>query len=330
MRQKTSGLAPILNPKPNGGDVPGVVQEPAALSVLRGALVSHRVFSADGWGAGKLQLASGGGEVSVIGKLLTVRVGDTCELTGSYVEHPRYGAQFKVQSCTPVQPDTINGVVLWMASRLPDIGRDRATALVGHFGTALWTVIEREPQRLTEIPGITAARADAIAAAYKLVAHEREHMTTLRGWGLTDGQVAKCMAEWGTLAVVVERIRSDPYELAQVVDGFGFKRADRVATAMGIARDAPARIRAAILFVLDSSAQNEGHCYLAGARLRQGAADLLGVSADLIVQQIFAVCELRRIVRRGWRVYTARLDKAEAACAAAIENLLGKDEGTAA
>lgn len=298
----------------------GVVQTP--LDVLKGALIEHRVFSADGWGKGKLQLTEGE-QVTVIGKLLTVRVGDTCELTGSYVEHPTYGAQFQVKSCTPVQPNTSDGVVLWMVSRLPDIGATRARALVDHFGAQLWTVIEHEPSRLTEIPGITQARAQAVADAYKLVAHEREHMTTLRGWGMTDGQVAKCMAEWGTLAVVVERIRTDPYELAQVVDGFGFKRSDRVALAMGIARDAPARIRAAILYVLDLSAQNEGHCYLAGARLRAGAIELLGVSSDLIVPQIFAVCELRRIVRRGWRVYAVKLDRAEAACARAIENLLG-------
>ena len=291
---------------------------------LRGLLRAHKVLTADGWGKGELDIGTADGPMEpiiVVGKLLNVRVGDTVEVIGEASTHPKFGLQFKVTSCTPVPPDTRQGVVLWMASRLPDVGATRARALVDAFGETLWSIIETAPMRLTEVTGITEARALAIAAAYAEVSGEREHMVLLRNWGLTDSQVAKCIGTWGSLATVVEHVRADPFELAMVVDGFGFLRADKVARKMGIALDAPGRIRAAILYMLDVSAV-EGHCFMWGGRLRAMAASLLGVHEDLVVNQIFAVLEMQRCVRRGARVYTVKLDKAEAACAASIARML--------
>lgn len=284
-------------------------------------LVGHKVFTADGWGKGNLEVPGEDFTVIVTGKLLNVRTGDSVEVIGGYVTDPKYGRQFKVDSCTPYVPDSTDGIVLWMVSRFPDVGRTRAHAMIARFGDALWKVIAEEPARLAEINGITVERAAAISAAYKSVAHEREHMTRLRGWGLTDKQVARCLEAWGDLAIVIERIRADPYELASVVDGFGFKRADRVAMAMGIKPDAPSRIRAGIMYTLDEGAA-EGHCFLWGEMLRNMAARLLGVERALIVKEIFAVCEMRRVVRRGARVYSIRYDRAEAACAAVIVRML--------
>jgi len=286
---------------------------------LRGTLRSHKVLAADGWGRGELEV--GGLCVTLVGKLLNVRPGDTVEVIGEHSRHDKYGEQFTVKSCTPVQPDTADGVVLWMASRLPDVGASRARALVEAFGESLWSIIEREPLKLMEVSGITEARALAIATAYAEVSHEREHMSQLRGWGLTESQVAKCLATWGSLASVVEHVRADPFELASIVDGFGFKRADQVARKMGIALDAPGRIRAAILYTLELSAQ-DGHCFMWGGRLREVAADLLSVSPDLVINQIFAVLEMQRCVKRGARIYSVKLDRAEEACAVSIARML--------
>lgn len=292
---------------------------------LRGSLLAHKVLTADGWGRGEL-LPDGDFAIptTIVGKLLNVRVGDTVECIGVHIDHDRFGKQFKVHSCTPVQPKTIDGVVLWMASRLPDVGATRARALVDHFGERLWNIIETNPTALTAVQGITAERAQAIATAYKLVSHEREHMSRLRGWGLTANQIQKCILAWGDLSLVVERIRADPFELSSAVDGFGFKRADRVATAMGVKPDAPGRIRAGILFVLEQAAKNDGHCFMWGARLRDLAAALLGVDTELVKAQIFAVLEQQRVVKRGARLYSTRLDRVEQQCADAIVRLTGK------
>lgn len=290
---------------------------------LRGTLLAHKVFTADGWGKGNLEVPGEEFTVIVTGKLLNVRPGDQVEAIGFYVEDPRWGRQFKVSSCNPVLPDSATGIVRWMMSRLPDVGEMRAHQLVARFGKDLWRVVEHEPQKLCEVKGITPARAEAIKAAYMQVAHEREYMVKLRGWGLTDNQVGKCKAAWGDLGIVVERIREDPFQLASVVDGFGFKKADRVARAMGMRDDAPARIRAGILYMLDQGAQ-EGHCFLWGGMLRDMAMRMLGVNKDLVVKEILAVCEMQRIVRRGARVYSIRLERAEAACAVAVKRMLDR------
>lgn len=300
--------------------MPAVTHQPLT---LRGQLLDYKVLTASGWGKGNLEVPGQDFTIIVTGTLLNVRPGDTVEVMGFY-QDTQYGRQFKVNSCTPVVPDSVDGIVLWMVSRFPDVGRARAHELIARFGDQLWKVIEAEPAKLTEVKGITFLRASAISAAYKEVAHERVHMTNLRGWGLTDNQVQRCKDAWGDLGVVVERIRADPYELASIVDGFGFKRADRVAMAMGIKPDAPSRIRAAILYVLDKGAQDEGHCFLWGAMLRDIAARLLGVEPALVVKEIFAVCTLKRAIRRGARVYSMRLDRAEAACAKRIGQMLDK------
>ncbi len=294
---------------------------------LVGELLSHRVINADGWGVGELACrvgGRGGVTVPITGKLVGVRVGDVLELTGSYVKHERWGRQFKVSSCNVASPEGKDGVVKWLASRLPDVGEKRARDLVNRFGDGLWDVIEQQPQLLLHVDGITPARAAAIVAAYKLVRGERDHMILLRSWGLTDGQVARCLSRWGQLDEVVRELKQNPYLLAQEVELFGFLRADAVALKMGVRTDAPERIRAAVEYVLDEGA-GDGHCYLAGRALQRIAAELLHVSESLVGSAIKAAADGGRIVRRGWRIYPKKLDAAEQACASALLRLLGRE-----
>ena len=290
---------------------------------LKGELVAYKVKNADGWGVGALRPEGDGDSVALTGKLIGARVGDTVELTGVWAEHPRYGKQLKVRACNTARPDDGDGIIKWLASRLPDVGEGRARALVDKFGSELWAVIEREPEQLTAVAGITIARAEAIAAAYHKHRAERDHMIALRGWGLTDSQVARCIEAWRCeLSEAVERIRQNPYQLSQYVYGFGFKRADAVGTKMGIAHDAPERIRAGVEHTLED-ASSAGHCFLPGARLQAVAAETLGVDPSLVATAIKECAQGGRLIRRGWRIYTQRMDAAESECADALRRLLG-------
>jgi exodeoxyribonuclease V alpha subunit len=294
---------------------------------LVGELLSHRVFNAHGWGVGELVRKGEKGArqtVSITGKLVGVRVGDVLELAGAYFEHPKWGRQFKVARCNVARPEGPEGIVKWLASRLPDVGEKRARALCERFGDALWDVIEQQPRRLREVDGITAARSDAIVAAYARYRGERDHMILLRGWGLTDGQIARCLSRFGQLDEVVRELKQNPYLLAQEVELFGFVRADAVALRMGVRTDAPERIRAAVEYVLEQGA-GDGHCYLAGRALQRIAAELLHVSESLVGPAIKAAADGGRIVRRGWRIYPKKLDAAEQACASALLRLLGRE-----
>jgi exodeoxyribonuclease V alpha subunit len=288
------------------------------VATLTGDVVSFRTSTDDGWGVGELR--TGDGNQTFTGKLVGARVGDSIEATGHFVDHPKYGRQFKLRTCTTIEPVTDDGVIKWLASRLPSVGLSRARALVERFGSQLWHAIEVSPASLTEVSGITMERALEIQTVYFERRAERDFMVKLRGWGLTDAQVARCITKWGELAQVVEIIATDPYVLCEV-HGFGFLRSDSVALAMGTPFTAPSRLRAGVVHVLDQAVE-DGHCYLAGAALQSIASKLLRVAPKEVVPGIHAAAARGDIIRRGWRIYVHRIDAAESKCSGALGRLL--------
>jgi exodeoxyribonuclease V alpha subunit len=278
---------------------------------VRGELLYFKRRTEDGWGVGRVEL-SDGERVDFTGKVLDTLPGDAIELTGTWVEHPRFGRQFKVRQCVSAAPVSLDGVTRWLAGTLPGIGETRAKALVEHFGgvDALWRIIEDSPGRLSEINGITGVMAQSIHVEYMRNRSSRDCMVTLRGWGLTDAQIQRCVDEWATIEHVVEEVRCNPYQLSRFVHGFGFKRADEVAARAGIRGNDPRRIEAGIEYVLDD-ATGKGHCWLWGGALQKLTVELLHVTADEVADAIFAACRAGTVRRRGKRVYSARMDTAE-------------------
>lgn len=294
------------------------------LDTLIGEILDTRILGGDFFGRATVKPLNGGARVTVVGKLLGVGPGDTVEVTGVYTRHERFGEQFKLTTIRATSPKDAAGVVGWMSSRLPNLGKTRALALVERFGIdGIWTVIEREPQRLLEVAGITPARADEIVAAYNAHRHERDRMVTFKGWGLTDGQIARVLEQWGMRAE--ERIRENPYELAEHVHGFGFARADVVARKMGLALDAPARVRAGLLHVLGEACER-GHTFLWTPALIKMTAKLLGVVEKTCAPELRALLEQGRIwadpVERR-RVALVELARAEEQVAARLLRLAG-------
>lgn len=287
---------------------------------LRGELLAFRTHTPDGWGVGTVR-GPDGTEHRVTGKLLGVQLGDALELVGGWVE-TRYGRQFRVRQCTTRVPQTTAGVVAWMASALPDVGEKRALAMVARFGVAgLWDTIESRPHALCAIDGITPERADAIAVAYGEHRAHRDAMIVLRGWGLTDAQVARCIERWDTPGEVVDAVGANPYVLIEYVVGFGFVRADAVALRAGTPLDAPLRVAAALHHVLSEEVQR-GHCYVPQGRLRVMVERLLGLASPVIQSAMHREYAAGRMVVRGPRVYHPQLDADESDVAARLETLL--------
>lgn len=292
------------------------------LEQLTGELVAFRRVSEDGWGVGTLRTPTER-DVSIVGKVLDARVGDALELAGKWVVHSRYGDQFRISQCVTSRAVSVGGVVRWLAETLPGIGLTRARTLVDHFGgvDALWQVIELDHARLAEVDGITPERAEAIARTYGEQRARRDHEIKLRGWGLTTNQIQKCLDEWKTLDEVVEKISCNPYLLARHVQGFGFERADDVARLAGVAHDAPERIDAGIVYTLEK-AMHEGHCFLYGGALQKIAAEVLHVTFDDVARGIVRATQHKTIVRRGKRVYTARMETSERSCAESLGRIM--------
>lgn len=300
-------------------------RQPAqAFETLRGRLEYFSRKTEDGWGVGALDVDGSKDRAAIVGKVLDAKPGDSIELTGRWAEHATFGKQFRIDNCVVERAESVDGVVAWLKATLPNVGEMRARALVSHFGSvqALWHAIEHEHHRLCEVEGITSERAEAIHSTYSDNRAQRDNMVALRAWGLTANQIQRCLDTWHTYDEVVMQIRANPYLLARHVRGFGFERADKVAKLAGVKHNAPERIEAGIVHVLDQ-ATGMGNCYMWGGALqRMAAEDLLDVTHQEAAGGIMRAWRSRLIVRRGARIYSARMEAAESSCARNVLTLI--------
>jgi exodeoxyribonuclease V alpha subunit len=154
------------------------------------------------------------------------------------------------------------------------VGPVNAGRIVDTFGEATFAVIDADPSRLTEVPGIGPIRASRIAAPWAEQRHIREVMAALQGYGISTSLAVRIYKKFGDRSGEV--ITEEPYRLAREVWGIGFKTADKIARAVGIAHDAPERLQAGVLHTLGAAA-DEGHTLLPASELSSRAATLLEV-----------------------------------------------------
>lgn len=265
---------------------------PPPAEVVRGEVLEVRVFR-DAWGRLRLR----GVDAPVMGDVLGVSVGDTVEARGAWTEHAQHGRQFKAATITSTVPTDARGVVAWLAARLPGLGAKRATLIVQRWPPPeLFELLDKAPHRLAEVNGISAATASAAGEEYQRVKGEAAEVSTLLGWGLTEGQIKRAREVWG--AKVLEVLREDPYRLADEVSGFGFVRSDVIARKMGLPHDHPRRVQACLVYLL-TCAEGEGHCYVLRGTLIAKAAEGLGVERGRVAAELVHVIEEERIREGG-------------------------------
>jgi exodeoxyribonuclease V alpha subunit len=292
---------------------------------ITGELVSHRVVGDDFWSIATIK--TNNGAVAVVGKLLGVELGDTIEVEGFFDDHKTFGRQFKVRDCICLLPRSDAGVVSWIAGRLKHIGPERAKKMLAHFGSpdALWNVIEKEPHRLLEINGITDKRVEEITTAYHRFRADRDRMIRFKRWGMTDNQIAKVIAKWGNDAE--EKMKKNPYALADFVDGFGFILADKIAQRMGVPLDSIPRIQCGLRHTMQQAA-GHGHMYISSGKLVALAADkVLRVDGKLVAAELAKMKKAGDRVQHGNRTFMRHLNEFEQVCADTIRALLDQRKG---
>lgn len=215
--------------------------------------------------------------VSVVGNFPVPLVGEELELTGDWVEHSRFGRQFKAVSCRRMAPSTVKGIERFLASgAIKGIGPATAVRMVARFGDRTLEMLENYPHRLTEIEGIGAKKAAVIRASFAEHSDLREIMLFLETHGVTGAYAGRIYKHYGGAALAV--LKENPYQLAAEVDGIGFRTADHIAAALGRDMNDPERLTAGIEYALLQTAQT-GHCCLPEETLVQESAKLLGASA---------------------------------------------------
>ena len=179
---------------------------------------------------------------------------------GWWGNDPKHGWQFKALDYRTTLPATLQGMKRYLGSGLvKGIGPVMAGRIVDAFGEATFAVIDEDPERLTEVPGIGPVRAGRIAATWVEQRHIREVMAALQGYGISTSLAVRIYKRFGDDSARV--IAQEPYRLAREVWGIGFKTADKIAQAVGIAPDAPERLQAGVLHALGQAA-DEGHTLL--------------------------------------------------------------------
>ncbi len=297
--------------------------------------IDRIVFSGAGGEFTVARLGVGDGEpVTIVGSLLGIPVGARLRVTGRQESNPRFGMQFRVAGYTEIAPATIEGIRRYLGSGLvKGIGPEFAARIVERFGIDTLELLDRDPQRISEVPGIGPTRAKAIRDAWSAQREVRRVMVFLQGYGVSPAFAARIYKRYGGRAIAL--VRENPYRLAFDVWGIGFLSADRLAAALGIGRESDARAEAGVRHVLEEAA-GDGHVFVPRERLVRDSVALLGVDQGLVDPAVDrlgragdVVIEARpeaggetETATGGEAIYVAGLHRAEVAVAEGLRRLL--------
>lgn len=211
-------------------------------------------------------------------------MGEMIRVTGEWISHPRFGRQFNITGYQSVMPDSAEGVERFLSSgAVRGVGKTMASRIVEFFGKDTLEILGKNPERLAEIPGIGAKKAEIIGKSYSEISDLREIMLFLEQNGVSGSYAAKLQIAYGDTAI--DRMKNNPYILITDIEGIGFKTADRIALSLGFDLASTERIRAGIIYVLNMAASG-GHTCIPEEELLRYAERVL--QADyMVVETVF-------------------------------------------
>ena len=258
--------------------------------------------------------------VTVAGTMPGIQPGERLHLRGRWINHPVHGYQFRADSYSSQLPASANAVRRYLASSLvKGIGPVLAGRLVDCFGDETLRVIDEQPERLTEAPGVGPRRVESIKQAWVEQQEIRGVMLFLQGHGVSAAYSTRIYRTYGQDAVKV--VQENPYRLAQDVRGIGFITADKIARQMGIDEHSPQRAQAALEHLLLEQA-GEGHVFTPSAELIELCQTRFDIPGDLLTAAVGSLREAGRIVLDGEAVFLRGLYIAERAVADSIRALV--------
>jgi exodeoxyribonuclease V alpha subunit len=218
---------------------------------------------------------------TIVGTLPGVQVGELLSVEGEWENDPKYGRQLHVTSFTQRLPASVEGITRYLGSGLiKGIGPKKAQRIVEHFGEQTLAIIEQQPERLSEVKGISAKDREQIAKAWTEQSEIKELHLFLQSHDVSMNLATRIYKKYGQDSI--KAVRENPYKLAWDVRGIGFSTADKIAEKFEIPRDSIHRITTGLRYVLEQAANDDGHCFLPENELRRRASEILHASDELI------------------------------------------------
>jgi exodeoxyribonuclease V alpha subunit len=304
-------------------DAASEVGNPVVVEKVAGSVVSL-VFRNDetGYTVCTIRPSTPKGEVfTLVGSCAAVWEGEEITADGSWIRHPQHGKQFQAASILCVTPTSAEGIRRYLGSgMIRGVGKELAKRIVDHFGDTTLQVIEKESRRLEEVEGIGKHRRNQIKASWIEQRSVRDIMIFLQSHGIGSAQAARIFRQYGPDAIAV--VKSNPYRLCSDVWGIGFKTADAIALSVGVPRESPARARAGLIYLLQSQADEGGHCFCLEADVILHAQELLDIPTETLTEALADEIARGALVRETGHIYLRVLYEAEREVAAGLLRLL--------
>ena len=287
------------------------------LEILQGAVAAVVYQNYDN-GYAVLRLNCGGGNtVTVVGTIPMPVLGERLMVTGKWTSHSNFGRQFEAEFLERMLPQTALEIQSYLSSRaIKGIGPVMAARIVEYFGDQTLLVLERDPEKLALVPGISLEKARNFGAEFRRQAGMRQLMEFFALHQLPTELAVRAYKLYGEQTV--ELLYDDPYLLMDSGLDAPFNAVDRFAISLGVAGDDPRRIEAGVLFELSYNLTG-GHTFLPRAKLVAATAQLLTVEAEDVDAGITRLHEGERLVCQSLAdidvVYLPHIHEAEVYCA---------------
>ncbi len=243
-------------------------------------VVERITFQSDGYSVLKCSAKGYSDLVTVVGMMPDAHVGSVLTLGGRWKIDSKYGRQFQIVTFEETLPATVYGIEKYLGSGLiKGIGPKYAKLIVNTFGADTLDVIESEPERLLEVPGIGEKRVERIRQGWTDQKEIKNIMLFLQGHDVSTAHATRIYKHYGAESIDV--VRENPYRLADDIWGIGFKTADTIASKLGFEKSAYARLRGGLMYTLNRLAE-DGHCYALRQQLTETGAKLLEVEEELL------------------------------------------------
>lgn len=257
--------------------------------------VEQVTFKNEESGFAVLQGSVDGLLLTAVGELALVEVGEELTLHGTYVEHPSFGTQFKVEMYERKLPTTVRAILKFLSSgAIKGIGEILAKRIVDRFGEDTFERIENDPSCLAEVEGISCNKAKKLEKEFEKLFALRKLLFFMQKNGLKETDGVRAWSKWGAMAL--EKIKTNPYCLCVKEIGVSFTTADRVAEELSFEKENHHRIYAGIEYVLTYNAKENGHTCVPKDQLLSLSARLLDISSEIIEESF------ERLLERG-KVY---------------------------